>query len=151
MSMHEWNSIMYGIEFEVVRMEGDKALAFVRNHKEELCSINECSEEDLALPQTPDEAVDWVEEYWDRNEHDCGPAALIADLAGDCIYVASDVNGIYYVGLYALTSFPWDAMSEDWQAMSQDRVRNAIRPLYEELYGEGTCPEFENQTIWIVG
>ena len=133
---------MYGIELPNAKLKGEKAFAFIQNHKKELSDEDE-------LPATHEEAIEFIDQFFDCNENEQGAAALIAEVAGSPIYAASDQYGYQYVGIYALSRFPWDKAPEDWQTMTIEKVENAIRPLVEDLYG--ACPEFGEQIIWMYG
>ena len=149
MSMHEWNAELYGIKVEHGSPTGERALVFVKNHEATLCEMLELEPDEL--PQTPEEAREWIDEYFDEHENEQGAHALIADLAGKYIDTTTDSNSDMFIGLFAHIDFPWDERDPEWQALTPEDIENSIRPLYEELYGKGTCPKFEGHTAWYFG
>lgn len=141
MSMREWYSTMYGIEFPYVKVDGDKVLAFIENHKERFDGED--------LPKTAEEAVEYAEDF-ECDEGAYGLAALISFVADNkYIYAESDEDCNNYIGMFANTLFPWDTPSDDWASVKREDVENEIRSLVEELGIE--CPKFDEHIIWYFG
>lgn len=141
MSMREWYSIMYGIEFPYVKADGNKVLSFIENHK------NHFEGEDL--PETVEEAVYYAENF-ECDEGAYGLAALISFVADNkYIYAEQDENGDCYIGMFANHFFPWDVPSDDWSNIDRKELENEICSLVEELGIE--CPEFDEHQVWYFG
>lgn len=141
MSMREWYSTMYGIEFPYVKIDGDKVLAFIKNHKGHF--------EDEDLPKTAEEA-EWYAEDFECDEGCCGLPALISFVADNkYIYAESDEDGNMYIGIFANSLFPWDTPSDNWASVKREDIESEIRSLVEELGID--CPKFDEHTIWYCG
>lgn len=142
MSMHEWYSIMYGIEFPYVKADGNKVLNFIENHKKHF-------EGEDYLPKTVEEAAEYAEEF-ECDEGAYGLAALISFVADNkYIYAEHDDSGNDYIGMFANSLFPWDTPSDDWSNVNREELENEIRSLVEELGIE--CPEFDEHQVWYFG
>ncbi len=144
MSMHEWNTTMYGIEFPECA-EGHEILAFINNHKDAF-------ENEDWLPTTEEGAVEWASDFHDEEERVYGAVALISHVA-KCPFIESECDqyGNHYVGMFAYTLCPWEVegLNDKWRNVKREDIENEIRSLTEELIGY--CPDFDYQTIWYFG
>lgn len=141
MSMHQWYDTMYGIQLPYVKIDGDKVLIFIENHKERFNYDD--------LPKTAKEAVEYVYNFEDFNGT-CGLAPFISSVADNKYICAdSDEYGDSYIGMFADTLFPWDTLSDDWTSVKREDIESEIRSLIEELGIE--CPEFYVHAIWKFG
>lgn len=142
MSHHEWNDVMYGIELPSTTPSNDKILAFIDNHKE----VFKWFTNENYYPIDHDSLNNFLDDY----EDDCGNTGigvLIADVIGETyIYSTHDQYGCEYVGIYAITLFPWNNMGDKWKSLTPERIKSKVEPVVEELYGE--CPEFQEYVIW---
>lgn len=147
MSHHEWNDVMYGIELPNAFMNEEKLFEFVEEHKNVFSQFVSHGD----LPTTPDDVWDFVDEYED-DMGESGIGVLINDVIG-CrfIHTTHDQYGNTYIGMYAVTMFPWqhNMMGDEWESITPEYIEGKIRPVVEELYG--TCPNFGEHTIWING
>lgn len=147
MSFHEWNDVMYGIEFPASPIDNEKLFAFIENHRDVIAEYVGSDN----IPTTSDNIDEWVDEYEDGMGYN-GISAIVGDVISEhYIETAHDEYGNEYIGMYAANIFPWQKfhLYDEWKYVTPEYIEGKIRPVIEELYGE--CPKFEEHTIWNCG